>query len=188
MKKVISILVVLVMAMVCMTACGGSQEEDSVIHEGTKEDVLQKTGVSLEAPNGADKINYYYIDNDPEIAQAEFFFDGVGYVQRAEMTDVTDIMANTDGTVSDESNIGEALESGKNVAADFCGMFEKWDKSGTTTVCDRPAVYGLHEGGQGYIAWLDVAPGVMYSMSMDNKCSLDALKEMAEDCFIPMQE
>ena len=43
------------------------------------------------------------------------------------------------------------------------------------------------EGGAGKLIWLDLAPGLVYSLTMDTGASKDALTEMAETLYTPAQ-
>ena len=45
-----------------------------------------------------------------------------------------------------------------------------------------------NEGGEGCIWWLDVVPGLQYSLSMSAGASREALIQMAKECYRPMQD
>lgn len=94
--------------------------------------------------------------------------DGAKYCYRAQNTQTVDIKAD-------------------DTASKLCGLYEDWDENGETTVSNRPAIYGIKADGPSYIAWLDVVPGVMYTLSVDTNSSVDALRTCAEACFLPMQ-
>lgn len=50
-----------------------------------------------------------------------------------------------------------------------------------------PAMVSYDAGGAGKITWFDVAPGLVYSLSVDTAASRDALLDMAGSLFTPAQ-
>ena len=46
----------------------------------------------------------------------------------------------------------------------------------------------FNAGGQGKIVWFDVVPGILYSLSMDDGASEEALLDLANELFVPAQE
>lgn len=189
MKKILGI--VMIIAMVFAFA-GCAKEEESVevvnpVHECTQEELVQATGINLEAPNGSDTIQYRYYDGDNMIAEAEFTFNGVTYVYRAQSTDATDIKTGVDGTVVDADKLADAAKEGNNIGILLAGDYYEWDECKQMDFQGRDAIYVQVNDGPAVMTWLDVVPGFVYSMSMDKDASEAQLVEMAESCFVPMQ-
>lgn len=57
--------------------------------------------------------------------------------------------------------------------------------AGKVSYCDAQLSYD--EGGAGKIIWFDIVPGIEYSLSVDTGASAEALTNMADTLFIPMQ-
>lgn len=57
--------------------------------------------------------------------------------------------------------------------------------AGKVSYCDAQLSYD--EGGVGKIIWFDIVPGIEYSLSVDTGASAEALTNMADTLFIPMQ-
>ena len=56
---------------------------------------------------------------------------------------------------------------------------------GKVSYCD--AQLSFDEGGAGKIIWFDIVPGVEYSLSVESGASAQALSDMANALFVPMQ-
>ena len=59
------------------------------------------------------------------------------------------------------------------------------NESGSVSYCDAQLSYD--EGGAGKIVWFDIVPGVEYSLSVESGASAEALTDMADELFTPMQ-
>ena len=57
--------------------------------------------------------------------------------------------------------------------------------AGKVSYCDAQLSYD--EGGTGKIIWFDIVPGIEYSLSVDTGAGAEALTNMADTLFIPMQ-
>lgn len=57
--------------------------------------------------------------------------------------------------------------------------------AGKVSYCDAQLSYD--EGGAGKIIWFDIVPGIEYSLSVDTGAGAEALTNMADTLFIPMQ-
>lgn len=158
------------------------------LHECAEGELVTVTGIGLEAPEGAKNVKYFYIDtgNNP-ISQVLFDLDGKSFCYRAQSTAVTSIEAFAEGADPAEE-LGEALSRCVNVGAALSGMHYDWKTAERTDVAgSRKAVMGYNDGKEGFISWLDVVPGVLYSLSVDQGASGACLTEMAELCFVPLQ-
>lgn len=195
MKKATAFILAAVMAF-SLCACGQKQEtEDQAaglanpVHECDHDEMVEKTTADIDAPAGAENVRYSYIDNEGEpVAQVEFTLDGKEYCYRAQSTAITSIMSDVEGNKeATPADLMKMLADGTNVGAALSGMYYNWESGASTMVADRDAVCGFNEGKAGFIAWLDVVPGYLYSLSMDDGCTQELLQNTAEACFVPMQ-
>lgn len=159
------------------------------VHEcESSDEVCQATNVSIDAPEGATDVSYGYIDaaeeDEQPIAQVIFTFDGQEYCYRGQFTSETSLFPEQD---PDDSNFSEAAKDQTEACAKLSGMYCDWKAGGALVVSNRDGVCGINKGKEGYIAWLDVVPGVMYSLSVNKGADQQKLLDMAEKCFVPMQ-
>ena len=137
--------------------------------------------------NRATDVSYGYIeikdddDSTEYIAQVCFTLDDEQYCYRAKETGEVRLVE------QDEENIEEALEDAIEEGTELSGLYEKWKASATVDISEREAVVAFNEGKSGFIVWLDVVPGVMYTLSMDDNCTQDLLSETAYRCFETIQ-
>lgn len=161
------------------------------VHDCTSADELEKAaGIPLDAPKGAEDVSYSYIEasgDDAVIEQVDFTLDGNKYTYRAQSNDVTDIMTTVEGKKIDSSGLQAAMSDCTNVGAALAGVYNDWETCSKTTVSNRDAVVGYNDGAEGVIAWLDVVPGIMYSLSVDNNASQKLLEDTAADIFVETQ-
>lgn len=194
MKKLICLLLCAVL-LAGLCACGSKSQGESValpnpMHESTKDEIMQKSAIALDAPEGATDVKYYYIDTVSEtgtmpVAQVNFTLDGKAYCYRAQITSFVNIMTTVDGKVNED--LPGTLEDCTNCGAFLSGMHYKWKSGAKTIVTNRDAVCGINDGQEGFIAWLDIVPGILYSLSVDKGASQELLMKTAEACFVPMQ-
>ena len=180
--------------MLTFCSCGKKQEEKisagmpNPIHECTKEELGKVTGIPLEAPDGASDERYCYID--PEglaISQVSFTLDGKDWCYRAQPTSCLSIEANVDENAS-VKDLAAALDDCTNIGAALSGMHYKWECVSLLDIAEsRDAVAAFNEGKEGFVAWLDVVPGVLYSLSVEKGASQTLLTDTAERCFVPLQ-
>lgn len=187
--------------MFAMTSCFDDDFEDQDLTEianpitecKTVDELLDATGISLDAPEGAEDVIYSYIDSGvagaPLVAQVEFTLDKNQYCYRAKETAGTSLYSavETDPD-ADEEELSEMMEETIEECGEFAGLYDDWKASASVDVAlTREGVVAFNEGGSGFISWLDVAPGVLYCLSMTTNSSQDLLTQMAEKCFVPMQ-
>lgn len=171
-------------------ALGGEVEGDegeagmvNPMTEVTQQELVDQTGIDLPAPKGATDVAYFVVDTDEfTIAQMDFTLDGQPYELRAASTGMTEL--NPVETGEDEMDIeGINFDTG-----DISGLYYEWTTAGTDLVADRSGIFRIADKEDvGYIAWLDVVPGILYNLSMTSNVSHEALKETAEKVFVPMQ-
>lgn len=158
------------------------------LHECTRDELVQATGIPLDAPDGASEVKYFYIDSeDTPISQVTFSLNGKQYCYRAQPTAYVRIEANVDEN-ADEKDLMSALNDCTNIGAALSGMHYKWECASLNDIAEsRDAVVAFNDGKEGFVAWLDVVPGILYSLSMNNGASQTVLTDTAELCFVPVQ-
>lgn len=199
MKDNVKKMLVLVMAIamtVALCACGSKESEEEtgmanpIIIVADASELTEATGISLDAPEGATDVAYAYCqpeDGTIEFAQVTFTLDGNEFCYRAKDSgDITEITASSDENASTD-DLMSALENGTNIGAELAGMNYEWNSAGTVVVQERAGVCAFNKKGPGFIAWLDVAPGFLYSLSMDDNATQDVLTDVANKSFVPMQ-
>jgi len=195
-KKFLAILLALVFAF-AMCACGDDADDDgqtgvaNPIVETDQAGILEATGIEIAAPEGAEDVEYSYIkgteDGQQPIAQVEFEFEDNDYCYRIQMTDQLSMYGGEPGEEANLEELMKTLNDGTNVGAQLSGMYYEWEASGTTVVDYCDGVFAFNQGDEGFISWLDVVPGALYCLSMEDDCTQDLLDQMAAKLFVPMQ-
>lgn len=193
MKKIIAILLAMVMVF-AMCACAKEEPEDTTgvanpVHQCTKEEMLEATGMDIDAPEGATEVEYSYIDTDSDpIAQVEFELNDEEFCYRAQSTAVTSLVESFEQDENiEEGALQDALNKGVATGAALAGLNYEWSAAASVDApAGREGVYALNGDDEGFIAWLDVVPGVLYSLAMDD-ATIDGLLDTAELVFVPMQ-
>lgn len=192
MKKILSIVLILAMTLAFATGCAKEPEQGeevvNPIHDSTQDEVFDATGIRLEAPDGAESVQYRYYNGELMLAEVEFIIDDITYSYRAQLTDATDIKTRVNGTVATDEELEESMKDGSNMGLSLSGYYYDWDACSQTKVGDRPALYAHVNDGPAVVTWLDVVPGVMYTMTMTSDASEDQLMKVVETCFEPMQD
>ena len=195
MKKFSVAMLAVVMAF-AMCACGNKTGEESTevenpVTECTYEELLEKTGLDIAAPEKAEDVTYAYIaiEGAEPIAQVEFTLDDQEYCYRAQATAATSIMTeiDADGQLVAADTLEEALKSGISIGATLSGLNYDWEACASIDIAHCDGIAAFNDGKAGFVAWLDVAPGILYSLGVNDNCSQDELMKMAEAVFVPMQ-
>lgn len=199
-KKILVVALAVMMAF-AMCACGNKSEEAAETEETdgvanpfveveNTDELCQATNVSLDAPEGAENVSYCYCKNEDgsiDFAQVKFTYDGDVYCYRCKDAGaVTDITV----TIEENGNAGDLmaqLQDCSNIGAALAGMYYDWEGGGLITVQNRDGVFALNEGGPGFIAWIDVVPGFLYSLSTDKGATQQKLMDVADKTFVEMQ-
>lgn len=125
--------------------------------------MVEKTGISLLAPEESLDTAYFVIDLADDFPMAQVVFltpNGKEVTYRAKRT------------------LSLELE-------DISGLYYEWPEAIDAKVdYNNAKIYCNNE--VGYIGWLDIVPGIVYSLSMEN-ATPEELEEMANHVFIPAQ-
>ncbi len=163
-KKMISAVLCIVIMLGVLTACGKTPAEEPVgmpnpLKEVSGEQMAAITGLALVAPEGASGVKYFTIND--KTAQLVFTLDGREYTYRAEPT-------------------------GELKAYDLSGMYYDWTETGGGKVgyCDA-VVETCDKAAAAY--WLDIVPGINYSLGCSAQVTADELLKVANACFVPVQ-
>ncbi len=146
----------------CLSSYG--EEALSLLH--TAQEIVEKIGFQMDvAPEGAEDIIYNAFTLDGlTVAETCFTLDGIRYSYRMAAT------YETSRDFADISGAADAYKVNTDAEVSWC-----------------PARLSYTEGGSGKIVWFDVVPGILYSLSMDDGASADALTGMAAQIFAPAQ-
>ena len=127
--------------------------------EVTEEEMLNTIGLVLTAPENAADTRLSVIAG--EMAQLDFTLDGVKYCYRAQ-------------------------PSAELATYDMSGLYYEWTSTESATVAGREAVLTTTEN-ESCVYWLDVAPGVNYTLCTTESGDGAALLAVAETLFAPVQ-
>ncbi|MCQ2420068.1 MAG: hypothetical protein MJ118_02940 [Clostridia bacterium] len=174
MKKIIAVLLAVSM-LFAFAACAKTEKADQ--NEAAKQDEAEQnvgmpnpmrevTAEELEfnvnVPEGATDVKYFIIeDGNSKMNQVSYMLDGKEFCCRMQST-------------------------GETAAYDMSGIFSDNWESETTTVSYCDAVAKTCSEGS-VIYWLDLVPGINYTLSCTQKLSAAELSEEAGQLFAPMQ-
>lgn len=162
MKKIIAILLAASM-LLAFTGCGKKEEQpEAGMPNPMTEISAEEMEFYVNVPEGAEDVKYFVIeDGDDKMYQVDYTLDGKDYCYRIQGT-------------SDVASY------------DMSGIYaDKWETE-DASVMDRDAVVMTSSEGS-VIYWLDVAPGINYTLSSSQKLTAAELTEAAEALFVPMQ-
>ena len=133
----------------------------------TASQILSAIGLNVAvAPQDAENVTYNaFPSNGLTVVETTFVLNGITYAYR---------MAGT-------------YEIAENFA-DISGMEGVFAENGESNVRWCNARLSFNDGAQGKIVWFDVAPGILYSLSMESGASTQALENMANTLFVPAQD
>ena len=127
-----------------------SAELPNPVKEASADEIAERFGVVMKAPENAEELSYTIIDGETPLAQLSFLLDGAAYTYR----------------------IARAP-----AYRDISGMYYEWQEISVEE--DEDGSIRLIDGGAGVYDRFDAAEGTVYSLSMDSGASPDALTEMA---------
>lgn len=154
-------------------AGGGATGEDALLT--TARQIMNRLGYDMDvAPKNAKNIMYITFTLDPgdgteplETAETSFEMDGIRYAYRTAGTGQV-VLQDISGVQNGVQN--QDYENHSSVEIGWCAAEAFWT-----------------EGGAGKLIWLDLAPGLVYSLTMDTGASEKALTEMALTLYTPAQ-
>lgn len=139
-------------------------EADSEKAVTTAYEILHTLGYDMAvAPAGAENVAYTVFPmEDMTVAETAFTLDGTTYAYRTASTGAIEFR--------DISGVETPCETEQDAEVGWCS-----------------AHLSYTEGGEGRIVWFDIAPGLLYSLHMDQGASEEALLTMAETLYTPAQ-
>lgn len=142
----------------------GDDDALSLLH--TAQSIVEILGYDIAvAPENAENVLYNAFELDGlTVGETVFTLDGVSYSYR---------MAATWAVEED--------------FADISGLEEEFQNQTASEIMWCPARLSFDEGGAGKVVWFDVAPGLLYSLSMDQDASEETLLTLANQLFSPAQ-
>lgn len=142
----------------------GEKDALSLLH--TAQSIVETLGYDMAvAPPEAVDVTYNAFELDGlTVGETVFSLDGVTYSYRTAAT----------GVVEEEF-------------ADISGLEGPYQHQAEDEILWCQARLSYNDGGAGKIIWFDVAPGLLYSLSMDQGASEEALLAMADRLFTPAQ-
>ena len=188
MKK-ISLLLIALLALALLAACGAAEEEEpqtGMPNPMTETDAgeLAALGLFLPAPENAEDVSYfrYDVEGAEPIGELRFTLDGKEAALRAQRTELEDL------TVSDEqvSAMGQGeLDFLTGMPGDISGLYCDWEMAGTTIVKDRPALWRVGDDA-GFVAWVDA--GTLYNLIMTEGADQETMTALAEQVFVSVTD
>ncbi len=152
-----------------------NKEEPVGVADPARRDVGEEEAakyIKLPAPEGATDVIYNIFDEDSEtpMVEMEFKLNGVTYYERAQFTSTVSI----EGLQGDDASIN------------LSGIYGNFSVPETMTVSYCDAAGFTSENGS-YIAWIDVAPGVLYNLASTDEVKLSDLQKIADQSFVTVQ-
>ncbi len=186
---------VLAMTLVFATGCSfetnvSTTKTESHIKVCSQEEMVANSGINLNAPEGAESVEYSYCEGDVQYAEAKFEMDGATYIYRAQFTDATDYRACTDGTIAeDDDTLTDAVSEGTHVGVALVkdDISLSFNEGSYADIQGRDGIFLKNDEDAGLVTWIDVVPGVLYTLTVDQNCDAEALVELANNIFEPMQ-
>ena len=135
----------------------------------TKDGLEQVSGVALNVPEDAEDVVFRWLDSE-SLAEMQFIMDGDEYCFRVKPA---------------------ALEAGQ--LENISGIYYGWENERNITIGHCDGTIGQYQTGSEewmeLCQWYDLAPGLMYSISVYTTKGLDGLDltAVAEMVYIPMQ-
>ena len=176
MKKFTRVLAMMLVLMCSLVGCGGENEvnETSISNQEiggmsvvnpmkqvSYDELVEVTGIPLHVPEEATEVVYSTIALEPPVAQATFTLEGKEVCLRAVATNELEVQ-------------------------DISGLYYQWETTDAAEVGYCMGTVCLKED-IGYVAWLDMAPGINYNLSLKSGATKEALVELANAVFTEVQ-
>ncbi|MBQ7536077.1 MAG: hypothetical protein IJT43_10750 [Stomatobaculum sp.] len=158
-----------------------SATEDA-LHNITRQEMAEKTGIDLPAPEGAENVSYHVLmaSSETPVAEMDFTLDGHTAYLRAQATDWVPASPGMDAKVEELSSLMDTDHY------DISGLYYKWTAMGTADIEGRSGMYCMDKD-VGFVAWIDTAPGILYNLCMKKGAEQEVLMTLAEAAFVPLQ-
>lgn len=192
MKKIIAALLALTLV-IGLCACGGGSSEGTTEMAGmpnpikevaSAEELAIATGIALDAPEGATDVRYSYIEGGENLtAQVDFTFLDQQFCYRAQESALTDMALPTELNETEEYDVTKVDDTAYNIS----GLCYEWSSARPASIQERTGVCLIAEDGAGYVAWLDVVPGILYTLGTNEKADPVTLITVADQAFVPVQ-
>lgn len=140
------------------------------------DEATQKTGLNLIAPEGATDVHYSVIepDSDNPTIEMNFTLNGKDMYVRAQRTALLPPKDPTNKEELEKYNIS--------------GLKLEWNQMSSCDVSYSQGFAFINNANKaGYISWLDVVPGVLYSLGMEHDADIDTLQQTANLIFAPVK-
>lgn len=145
----------------------GEMEKDGLgianpIQQVDREGLVELTGIPLKVPEMAEEVSYIVINGaiNP-VAEVRFSYNGKEYCYRA-------------------------CGTGEFEAADISGLYYEWTETTDIEVGYCAGKLYWREG-MCVIAWIDIAPGINYTLSCEKDAKKDELLALANELFVGVQ-
>lgn len=167
MKKFPVLSPILVLAVIVLGSCGSSESGNNTtianpMTETSREEMARATGISLSAPADASDARYSVLDSDgKKVSQVDFIYKGKAYTYRAEF-------------------------AGGLEAYDMTGLYYDWKEEKDEQVGNCAARLMLCDEAAG-LYWIDIVPGINYSLGCGDAASEEEMLEVAGLVFESLQ-
>lgn len=163
----------LLLMIIGLCACGDKTDEASPVSQTaqlpnpveqlSRDEIIDRTGIVLPQPEAGEDLRYSIINlgTDTPIVQLHCTVQGYEIVYRAQAVPGTEL-------------------------TDISGMHYDWELIEEISVAHCSGELRLC-GDVGCISWLDIVPGIQYSLSMKEDADREKLIELAELLFAPVQ-
>ena len=131
------------------------------IQEVDYEDLVELTGIPLAIPVNAEDVVYTVINGTDSVAQAKFVYNGKEYCYRACAT------AEFEPT-------------------DISGLYYEWEAEESVEVSYCAGKIYLREG-MGVICWIDIVPGINYTLSCQKEADKEEMLALVNELFVEVQ-
>lgn len=155
---------------------------EDALHNITREEMIEKTGIDLPAPEGALDITYCVlrVSSETPVAEMTFTLEGKEAYLRAQLSSLIP------ETMDESSSYDEMEKSIDPAQYNISGLYDEWKKMKTDKVsyCTAYCYVGDESG---FVAWVDLAPGILYNLGMEKDADEESLIDLANTVFSPVQ-
>lgn len=165
-SMIASVLVGVMVISTCLVLAGCAKEESTgmpnPMTEVTKQEMVDQTGIDIDAPQDAKDVKYFVYDmgEDKKMAEVQFSYQDKAFSYRAD-------------AYSEDAN-------------DSSGMNYEWEDAKEVQVAYNTAT-AMANDESAAMYWYDVVPGINYSLSCSNACTVDELTAVANTVFVSAQ-